>query len=494
MMAADPAAELRARFMRGFPAIALVIFLSAVDQTIVATALADIATDMGGIERVSWILIAYLVAATCAAPVFGQLGDFFGRRRLLFVALAIFFTGGAGSALAPNLPSLIVARVVQGFGGGALLTLTQALIGEIVPPRERGKFQAWIAGTYGFASAFGPVAGGFITQAFGWRWIFWFLLPLPLLCAFIARRLPDIVPDHAGRRWRFDWLGLGLFVLTMGAALIALDRARRFDAAYLPLILGLVALALFAGVVLLRVERRQPEPLLPLPLFAEASIWRLLSLSILVVAAQFGLISFLPLWLQVVRGLEAANAGLVLLAISIGSSFGAFFSGKMVARTGHAMLWPSIGLPVAAAIWSVLAVYAATMPLWLMLALLGVATFGSGTSYPVVQTTVQAAAGQGRLGIAAAGVAFSRNFGAALGAALAAAAIFGAMALFTPALTEGFAVLVSDAGALGARLGVDGLQSLRAGLAEPFRGLFIIAAVLVGAASVMAWRVPLRRY
>ena len=119
MMAADPAAELRARFMRGFPAIALVIFLSAVDQTIVATALADIATDMGGIERVSWILIAYLVAATCAAPVFGQLGDFFGRRRLLFVALAIFFAGCAGCALAPNLPSLIVARVVQGFGGGA---------------------------------------------------------------------------------------------------------------------------------------------------------------------------------------------------------------------------------------------------------------------------------------------------------------------------------------------------------------------------------------
>lgn len=126
-MAADPSAELRARFLRGFPAIALVIFLSAVDQTIVATALADIAADMGGIERVSWILIAYLVAATCAAPVFGQLGDFFGRRRLLFVALAIFFTGCAGCALAPSLPSLIVARVIQGFGGGALLTLHAGL-------------------------------------------------------------------------------------------------------------------------------------------------------------------------------------------------------------------------------------------------------------------------------------------------------------------------------------------------------------------------------
>jgi MFS family permease len=426
--------------------------------------------------------------------VFGQLGDFFGRRRLLFVALAIFFTGCAGCALAPNLPSLIIARIIQGFGGGALLTLTQALIGETVPPRERGKFQAWIAGAYGFASAFGPVAGGFITQAFGWRFIFWFLLPLPLVCAYIARRLPDIVPDHAGRRWRFDWLGLALFVLTMGAALVALDRARRFDAAYLPLILGLVALALFAGVTLLRVERRQPQPLLPLPLFAEASIWRLLTLSILVVAAQVGLISFLPLWLQVVRGMEPANAGLVLLPIAIGSSFGAFFSGKMVARTGHAMLWPSIGLPVAALIWSLLAFFAPAMPLWLMLALLGVATFGSGTSYPVVQTTVQAAAGQGRLGIAAAGVAFSRNFGAALGAAVAAAAIFGAMALFTPALTEGFAALVTDLGGLAARLGGDGVAQLRVALAEPFRGLFIIAAVLMGVASVMAWRVPLRRY
>jgi MFS family permease len=410
------------------------------------------------------------------------------------VALTIFFVGCAGCAMAPNLPSLVMARVIQGFGGGALLTLTQALIGETVPPRERGKFQAWIAGAYGFASAFGPVAGGFITQAFGWRYIFWFLLPLPLVCAYIARRLPDIVPDHAGRRWRFDWLGLALFVLTMGAALVALDRARRFDAGYLPLIIGLVALALFAGVALLSVERRQPEPLLPLPLFAEASIWRLLILSILVVAAQVGLISFLPLWLQVVRGYDPASAGLVLLAISIGSSLGAFFSGKMVARTGHAMLWPSIGLPVAALIWSLLAVYAAAMPLWLMLALLGVATFGSGTSYPVVQTTVQAAAGQGRLGIAAAGVAFSRNFGAALGAAVAAAAIFGAMALFTPALTEGFAALVTDAGALGARMGGDGIAGLRAALAEPFRGLFIIAAVLVGAASIMAWRVPLRRY
>jgi len=285
-----------------------------------------------------------------------------------------------------------------------------------------------------------------------------------------------------------------LFVLTMGAALVALDRARRFDAAYLPLIIGLVAMALFAGIALLRVERRQPQPLLPLPLFAEASIWRLLMLSILVVAAQVGLISFLPLWLQVVRGYDPASAGLVLLAISIGSSFGAFFSGKMVARTGHAMLWPSIGLPVAALIWSLLAVYAAAMPLWLMLALLSVATFGSGTSYPVVQTTVQAAAGQGRLGIAAAGVAFSRNFGAALGAAVAAAAIFGAMALFTPSLTEGFAALVTDLGGLGARMGGDGVAQLRAALAEPFRGLFIIAAVLVGAASVMAWRVPLRRY
>ncbi len=267
-------AALRDRFMRAFPAVALVIFLSAVDQTIVATALPAIAATMGGIERTSWILVAYLVAATCAAPVFGQLGDVFGRRRMLFAALAVFFAGCLGCALAQNLPMLITARIVQGFGGGALLTLAQALIGEAVPPRDRGRYQARIAGSYAFASAFGPVAGGYLTQGFGWRSVFVLLLPLAVLCAALAVRLPKVEAARDGVRLRFDWAGLALFVVMVASALVALDRARRLDPALLPLAVGLAVAAIAAGALLLRVERAARDPLLPLTLFAEPSIWR----------------------------------------------------------------------------------------------------------------------------------------------------------------------------------------------------------------------------
>ncbi len=375
-------AALRDRFMRAFPAVALVIFLAAIDQTIVATALPAIAAEMGGIEQASWIIVAYLVAATCAAPVFGQLGDAFGRRRLLFVALAVFFAGCAGCVLAPDLPTLVAARIVQGFGGGALLTLAQALIGEAVPPRERGRYQARIAGSYAFASAFGPVVGGYLTQEFGWRSIFVMLLPLAVLCAVLARRLPLVAAARGGAALRFDWAGLALFVVAVAAALVALDRARRLDPALLPAAALLAGVAVGAGLLLLRVERAARDPLLPLAMFAEASIWRAYAVSACVVGAQVGMISFLPVWLQTVRGFEPGPSGLMLLAMSVGGASGAFFAGRMVARTGFAMRWPALFLPAASLIWAVLALTADTLPMAAFVPLVALAAFGAGTSFP----------------------------------------------------------------------------------------------------------------
>lgn len=486
----DP--ETHARFIRAFPGIALTIFLSAVDQTIVATALPAIAADMGGIERVSWILVAYLVAATCAAPIFGQLGDAFGRKRLLFVALAIFGTGCLGCVLAPSLPVLVAARVVQGFGGGALLTQAQALIGEALPPRERGRYQAWIAGSFAFASSFGPVAGGYLTQIFGWRSVFVTLLPLALLCAWLARRLPKVAAARGGARLHFDWAGLALFVVAVAAALVALDRARRFDAALMPLALGLAVLALAATLLLLRVERAARDPLLPLGMFAEPSIWRCYLLSALIVGAQVGMISFLPVWLQTVRGLAPGPSGLMLLAMSLGGASGAMFAGRMVARTGHAMRWPAVFLPVGSLVWAVVAVTAPDLPLPVFVPLLALAGFCSGTSFPVVQVTVQMAAGRERLGAASAGVAFSRNLGAAAGTALVAAVVFAAVSL--AGAGAAFQRLVAEGPAYLAALGPAAAAVLRADLAEAFRALFVVAAVLTAAGAGLAWRVPLRRF
>jgi MFS family permease len=486
-------AALRDAFLRAFPGVSLVIFLAAVDQTIVATALPAVAAEMGGIERTSWILVAYLVAATCAAPIFGQLGDVFGRRRVTFVALAVFAAGCLGCVLAPSLPALVAARIVQGFGGGALLTLAQALIGEALPPRERGRYQARIAGSYAFASAFGPVAGGYLSQAFGWRSIFVLLLPVAALCALLARRLPYVPPARLGVRLRFDWLGLALFVVMVAAALIGLDRARRLDPALLPLACGLAALAVGAGALLLRVERAAPDPLLPLGLFADPSIWRAYAVSACVVGAQVGMISFLPVWLQTVRGLEPGPSGLMLLAMSVGGVSGAYFAGRMAAKTGHAMRWPSVFLPVGSAIWAVLAVIAPDLSLSVLVFLLAVVAFCTGTSFPMVQVTAQAAAGRERLGSASAGVAFSRNIGAATGTALVAAAVFAALTLTGPATAPAFQRLVAEGAGFVGTLAPDVAAALRADLIEAFRMLFVSVAALMAAGAVFAWRVPLRR-
>jgi EmrB/QacA subfamily drug resistance transporter len=484
--------DAHARFTRAFPGIALTIFLSAVDQTIVATALPAIAAQMGGIERVSWILVAYLVAATCAAPVFGQLGDVFGRKRLLFVALGIFAAGCLGCALAPSLSVLIGARIVQGFGGGALLTLAQALIGEAVPPRERGRYQAWIAGSFAFASATGPVIGGYATQYLGWRSVFLVLLPVALACAVLARRLVAVPPARRAAGLRFDWAGLVVFVVAVGCALVALDRARRLDPALAPLAAGLAAVAVGAFLLLLRIERAARDPLLPLSLFAEPSIARTCLLSGCVVGAQVGMIAFLPMWMQTVRGLAPGPSGLVLIATAVGGASGAFFAGRMVARTGFSMRWPGLFLPLGSAIWAVLALTAAGLPMAGLLALLCAASFCSGTSYPVAQVTAQTAAGRERLGIAAASVSFSRNLGAAAGTALVAAVVF--MAVSLGGRGGEFQRLVAEGPGFLAALGPDAAEALRAELAEAFRWLFATAAMLTAVGAVLAWRVPLRRF
>lgn len=482
----DDAAGLRARFLRGFPAIALAIFLSAVDQTITATALPAIAADMGALDRVSWIVVAYLVAATCAAPVFGQLGDVFGRRHLVFVALGFVAAGCLGSSLAPNLPALAAARVLQGIGGGALYTLAQSLIGEAVRPRERGRFQAYIAGTFASAAAFGPVAGGFVTHWFGWRAVFLVLLPFALLCAAMVRRLPVVPLARHGARLVFDWAGLGLFILGVATALVALDRARRMDLALLPYaaLLGLIAAAAFW--LLIKVERAAQDPLLPLPMLAEPSIWRSLLISALVAGTLVGVVAFLPIYFQAARGFTAAASGLALLPISAGGASGALFAGRMANRTGRGMVWPSYGLALATL---VIAAIAATpsLPSSALPLLLAIAAFGCGTAYPIIQTTVQSAAGRERLGSAAAGVAFSRNLGAAAGTALLGAVLFAAVALAAPGTAPLFARIIAEGPSIAD-------AALRHELAGAFRALFATAALLLGVAALLAQRVPLRRF
>src|SRR5579871_3415901 len=217
----------RKLFFTVFPSIMLPMFLAVADQTIVATALPAIASNLGEIERASWVVVSYLIANTIAAPVYGRLGDTFGRRPMMIMALAIFMLGSLLCALSPNIEWLTAFRVVQGFGGGGLMTLSQALIGEAIPPRERGRYQGYLAGIAVTSNSFGPVAGGYLTQAFGWQSIFLVNIPLGLLATAFVFRIPPRQGDR--RRTSFDAPGLVLFVFFVGPVILALEQLQRME-------------------------------------------------------------------------------------------------------------------------------------------------------------------------------------------------------------------------------------------------------------------------
>src|SRR5580658_6510154 len=248
-------------FVKVFPSIMLPMFLAVADQTIVATALPAIASELGEIERASWVVVSYLIANTIAAPVYGRLGDTFGRRLMMIVALTIFVAGSVLCALSRNIEWLTAFRVLQGFGGGGLMTLSQALIGETIPPRERGRYQGYLAGVSVSSSTFGPVAGGYLTEAFGWQSIFLVNVPLGLIAFVLVLRLAARPADQ--RRTTFDTPGLVLFIMFVSPVILALEQLQRLQSRTLPIAFGLLAFGIFSLVLLIWQEQRNTAPLLP---------------------------------------------------------------------------------------------------------------------------------------------------------------------------------------------------------------------------------------
>ncbi len=493
-------AELRRRFFRHFPAAGTAIFLAALDQTIVATALPAIAAELGEVERLSWVVVAYLLATTLAAPVYGKLGDAFGRRRMMLVALAVTATGSVLCALAPSLTLLAVARLVQGCGGGGLIALAQALIGEAIPPRERIRFQAWFGSTYVVANSLGPLVGGVLTQQLGWRSVFLVNLPVAAAAAVLTLRLPTHAAEGEetggrgrSRTFRADWAGFALFVAFVVPTMLAMDRAQKLSVEALPFGLACAALAVAALVLLIRQERRAADPLLPLNLLAIPMIWRCDTIAACVGAALVGLITFVPIYLEVVRGIGPAQIGLAMLPLAAGGSVGALVIGRLVARSGRTMVFPAIGMGVAAALLAVVAFAIGSIGTAALPWVLGLVAFGLGTSFPVVQTVVQVAAGRERLGQAAASLQFARALGSAAGAALMGVALFATLAASDPEAAALFARRVSGGPAALAAMTEAQRAALGEALAGGFRAAFLVAAAVASLGAWLAARAPDRR-
>lgn len=469
----------------------LPMFLAVGDQTIVATALPAIAGTLGSVERVSWIVVSYLIAITIAAPIYGQLRDVFGGQRMMFVALAVFLSASLLCAVSTSVEMLTVARVLQGLGGGGLMTLSQSLVGESVPPRERARYQGYLAAVVVTSSTFGPVAGGYLTEHFGWRSVFLVNIPLGLVAMVLAIRLPS--RSVVDQKFHFDVQGLVLFVGFVVPLLLALEMGQRMSLSALPGMIIMLAVAVVCLVLLTRRERTAQSPLFPVNLLGQPTIWRSDALAACHGATLVSLVTFLPIYLRVQQGATAAETGIVLLPMMFGIGFGSMLTGRVVGRTGLTAIFPSVGLTVASVAFLILSLTIGSMGhlgLGIYLTVLGLFL---GTVMGVVQVTVQSAAGPAMLGRAAASVQLSRSIGAAVGTALVSAILFATLTLTHPDATEVFGNLLRRGADAGVAVSPERLALVRPALASAFELAFLAITAFTAMGACLAWSIPKRR-
>jgi MFS family permease len=473
------------------PPIILPVFLAAADGTVVATALPAIAASLGEVEKLSWIVVANLIASTVAAPAYGRLADLFGRRRMMVVALCVFMAASVLCALAPTLPLLLAARVLQGLGGGGLMTLAQALLGELVPPRERGSYQGYLSANIVAGSTIGPVAGGFITQMWGWHAVFLAYVPLGLIAIALVMRLPKSPPS--GGRAGFDLPGMGLLTLFIVPLLLAVSQLQTLDPSILPRLGLLLAFAGAALATLIWQQQRARSPLLALPLMRIPAFWRADVMAACSGASLTAMMTFLPIYFQVVAGASSGEAGLLLIPLTAAVSSGSVVTGWLISRTGRTAIFPTVGLMVTALTLVALALWAPRLSRTELAWVLAIGGLCQGSSMLTAQITVQAVAGPRNLGAAAASAQLSRSLGSAFGAAAAGAVLFGLLRSANPDTATLFFDMVRRGPGVLASLTVEHAALVRAEVAAAFRGVFLTVACFACIIVAMAATLPLRR-
>ena len=473
------------------PPIILPVFLAAADATIVATALPAIAASLGEVERLSWLVVANLIASTIAAPAYGRLADLFGRRRMMVIALAVFTGASLLCAVAPTFEWLLAARVLQGLGAGGLMTLAQALLGENVPPRERGNYQGYLSANIVAGSTFGPVAGGFLTETWGWHAVFLAYVPLSLAAIALVMRLPKGAP-MAGKAV-IDLPGIVLLTLFIVPLLMAVSQLQRLDPALLPRLGVLLVGATAALFALLWQQKRAAAPLLALPLLRLPAFWRSDLMAACSGASLTAMVTFLPIYLQVVTGASPAETGILLIPLTGAVASGSVLTGWLISRTGRTAIFPTVGLGVTAVTLIGLAIWAPQLSRVELSWVLAIGGLCQGSAMLTAQVTVQIVCGPRQLGAAAASVQLSRSLGSAFGAAAAGAVLFGILSATNPDTAALFFDMVRRGPGVLASLAADRQAEVQADIANAFRGVFLTVAffscIIIAAAATL----PVRR-
>ena len=490
----------------------LALFLSALDQTVVSTAMPRIVTDLGGFDRYTWVTTSYLVASTTIVPIIGRLTDMYGRKWFFIGAIIIFLLGSVLAGLSQSMGQLIASRAVQGLGGGAIMAISFVTVGDLFPPSERGKYQGFLAAVFGISSVLGPTLGGVITDQLSWRWIFYInlLLGIPVVALFVAF-FPQIRPSDV--KHRLDYLGTALLVLAVVPLMLALSWGGvQYPWASVQ-VLGFLVFSLVMAGLFVAVETHAPEPIVPLSLFRN----RVVSLSLVTIFltgfAMFGAIIFVPLFFQGVLGSSATSSGSFLTPMMLGMVVGATLSGQALSRLGgHYRLQGLVGLAIMAVgafLVSRMTAETGFGPAVFNLVLMG---FGLGITFPTYTIAVQNTVPYRFMGVATSSTQFFRTMGGTLGLALLGSLMtnrfaseltqtvpqgvkdalptgtlssmaHNPQALMNPETQAGLQETFSQMGPQGAGLLQQLLDALRASLSTAIGEVFLIAV----AVTVVAW-------
>ena len=462
-----------------FGGLMLGMLLAALDQTIVATALPTIVGDLGGLDHLSWVVTAYLLAATASTPLYGKISDLYGRKIMFQAAIAIFLVGSVLSGAAQNMGQLIGFRAIQGLGAGGLMAMAMAIIGDIVSPRERGRYQGYTGAVFAVSSVAGPLAGGFFVDHLSWRWVFYINVPIGLLALVVTSsvlRLPFVKRPH-----RIDFLGSALLVGAVTCLLlVAVWGGSEYEWGSATIVGLAVAGAVLVGLFVIQ-ERRAAEPVLPLRLFSDSVFTVSSGASFLVGASMFGAIIFVPLYLQIVNGASPTDSGLQLIPLMLGLIVGSVGSGRMITRLGRYKMFPVTGTAIMALGLYLLSRWDADTSRLIQVAYMAVLGLGVGLVMQVLVLAVQNSVDHRDLGIATSATSFFRSMGGAFGVA-----VFGA--ILTSRLNANLADLPglnSDADAAAIQSGPDAIAALPAGVRDD-----VIDAFANALHVVFLWGVP----